>query len=125
MVKINATIWCELYVDSWHRMNNEDFYKLLEVFNLCDKLSDNVCMERSHVGWGSALQGQSDLGEASSGHTEISPFKMDTKALFIACWLADLIKTSVSSSLIALRSSLWLYHHTDCLKNLKLCQTSH
>ncbi len=36
------------------------------------------------------------------GSTQIGTFKMDTKALFIACWLADLIETSVSSSLIAL-----------------------
>ncbi len=33
MVMINATIWCELYVDSQHRMNDEYFFKLLEVFS--------------------------------------------------------------------------------------------
>ncbi len=39
------------------------------------------------------------LGEASSGRTEISPFKMDTKDLFMACWLADLLETSLWSAL--------------------------
>ncbi len=65
------------------------------------------------------------LGEASSGRTEISPFKMYTISLFIACWLADLLETSVSSSLITLRSGLRLYHQSDHLKNSKLHQTSH
>ncbi len=32
MVMINATIWCELYVDSQHRTIDEYFDKLLEVF---------------------------------------------------------------------------------------------
>ncbi len=32
MVIINATIWCELYVDSQPRTNDEYFYNLLEVF---------------------------------------------------------------------------------------------
>ncbi len=33
MVEINATIWCELYVDSQHCTNDEHFSKLLEVFS--------------------------------------------------------------------------------------------
>ncbi len=44
MVMINATIWCELYVDSQHRTNDEYIYKLLEVF-----------LSRKEAVWGGAL----------------------------------------------------------------------
>ncbi len=39
MVMMNATIRCELYVDSQHLTNYEYFSKLLEVFPSCDKLT--------------------------------------------------------------------------------------
>ncbi len=44
MGMINATIWCELYVDSQRRTNDEYLYKLLEVFPSCDKLTIRKCM---------------------------------------------------------------------------------
>ncbi len=87
-------------------MYDYNTYRSLQgyILHVINWLSDNACTERSRVGRGSALQGQSDWEKPLIGVLKSILFKMDTKALFIACWLAVLLDTSVSS-LIALGST--------------------
>ncbi len=95
MVVINATIWCELYVDSQHRTNNEYFYKLLEVF-----------LSWKEAVWGRAPPHKNKLiGTAASGWTQIEPKKKKRfllRAFSSHSLLADLLEASASSSLVML-----------------------
>ncbi len=69
MIMINATIWCELYVDSQHCTNDEYFFKLLEVF-----------LSWKEAVWSGAPPHKNNLiGKAARGWTQIEPFKMDNK----------------------------------------------
>ncbi len=96
MVMINATIWCELYVDSQHRTNDEYSYNLLEVF-----------LSWKEVVWGGAPPHKNNLiGTAAHGWTQIELFKMNTTAFSRSFFfsLADLLEASASSSLVALEA---------------------
>ncbi len=72
MVMINATIWCELYVDFQHRTNDEYFYKLLEVF-----------LSRKEGVWGGAPapQEKSDWNSCPWVDPNRACLKWTTKAL--------------------------------------------
>ncbi len=94
MVMINATIWCELYVDCQHCTNDEYFYKLLEVFSFMWWIDYQIMLVRQKKPWGRAPPHKNNLiGAAACGWTQSELFKTNTTALsfgffshFLTCW---------------------------------------